>query len=82
MDILTSVKLLALGWLVAHFEPLHWIIDAIFVKMKSKLAQYIHASFGCWKCMAFWTTLALSGNIYMAAFNAMVAYLITEWTNN
>ena len=72
---------LAIGWLIANFEPLHWVIDALFIKVipQSKLADYIHSAFGCWKCTSFWTTLALSGNIYMAAITAMGAYIISEW---
>jgi hypothetical protein len=75
---------LALGWLIAHFEPLHWVIDYIFIQVipSSKLGDYIHSKFGCWKCMSFWTTLALSGNIYMAAIASMVAYIISQWIND
>ena len=75
---------LALGWLIAHFEPLHWVIDYIFIQVipQSKLGDYIHSKFGCWKCMSFLTTLALSGNIYMAAIASMVAYIISQWIND
>ena len=72
---------LALGWLIANFEPLHWVIDYTFINIipSSKLGDYIHASFGCWKCTSFWTTLILSGNLYMAAITSMGAYIISEW---
>lgn len=70
---------LALGWLISNFEPLHMIIDSIFVRFNSKFAQYVHSSFGCWKCASFWTTLVISGNIVTAAIVSMVAYLIMEW---
>ncbi len=72
---------LALGWLIANFEPLHWVIDLLFIKVipKGKLGDYIHAGFGCWKCTSFWTALAISGNIYTAAITAMGAYIISEW---
>jgi hypothetical protein len=75
------IEYLALGWLIANFEPLHWVIDYIFIQVisSSKLGDYIHSKFGCWKCMSFWTTLALSGNIYTAAITAMGAYIISEW---
>ena len=75
------IQYIALGWLIANFSPLHWVIDALFIKVipHSKLADYIHSSFGCWKCASFWTTLILSGNIYTAAITAMGAYIISEW---
>ena len=72
---------LALGWLIANFEPLHWVIDLLFITVipNGKLGDYIHAAFGCWKCTSFWTALILSGNIYTAAITAMGAYIISEW---
>ena len=75
---------LVIGWLIAKFEPLHWVIDYVFIQLvpQSKLAQYIHSAFGCWKCTSFWTTLALTGNIVDAALVSMVAYLITQWTQD
>ena len=73
---------LAIGWLIAKFEPLHWVIDSIFMRWESKLAQYIHSAFGCWKCTSFWTTLILTGNIVDAALVSMVSYLITQWTQD
>jgi anti-sigma-K factor RskA len=78
------ISYLALGWLIAKFEPLHWVIDYVFIQWlpESKFMQYVHASFGCWKCTSFWTALAISGNIYVAAITSMVAYLISQWTND
>lgn len=75
---------LAIGWLIAKFEPLHWVIDAIFINWlpEAKFIQFLHSSFGCWKCTSFWTTLALTGNIGYAALVSMVAYLITQWTQD
>lgn len=73
---------LAIGWLIAKFEPLHWLIDSIFMRFESKFMQFVHASFGCWKCTSFWTTLAITGNIMYAALVSMVAYLITQWTQD
>ena len=70
---------LALGWLIANFEPLHWVIDSIFMYFESKFMQFVHSSFGCWKCTSFWTALILSGNIYTASITAMGAYIISEW---
>lgn len=72
---------LALGWLISNFEPLHWIIDWIFLKIvpPSKLTDYIYSAFSCWKCASFWTTFAISGNIYTAAITSMAAYIISEW---
>jgi hypothetical protein len=76
------ISYLAVGWLIANFEPLHWVIDYIFMRFESKFMQFVHASFGCWKCTSFWTALAISGNIYVAAITSMVAYLISQWTND
>lgn len=75
---------LAIGWLIAKFEPLHWVIDYVFIQWlpESKFMQYVHSAFGCWKCTSFWTTLILSGNIVYAALVSMVAYLITQWTQD
>jgi hypothetical protein len=78
------IQYLALGWLIANFEPLHWVIDFTFMRVipSSKLGDYIHAGFGCWKCTSFWTTLVITGNIGHAALVSMVAYLITQWTQD
>ena len=73
---------LAIGWIIAKFEPMHWVIDYIFMRFESKFMQFVHASFGCWKCTSFWTTLILTGNIVDAALVSMVAYLITQWTQD
>lgn len=73
---------LAIGWIIAKFEPMHWVIDLIFMRFESKFMQFVHASFGCWKCTSFWTTLILTGNIVYAALVSMVAYLITQWTQD
>lgn len=72
---------LAIGWLIAKFEPLHWVVDYIFINAlpQSKFLEYIHASFGCWKCTSFWTTLLISGNIVTAAIVSMVAYILSQW---
>jgi len=75
----TLLICLAIGWLIAKFEPLHWVIDAIFMRFEAKFMQFVHASFGCWKCTSFWTTLVITGNIGHAALVSMVAYLITQW---
>ena len=81
MELITG---LAIGWLIAKFEPLHWLIDYIFIQWlpQTKFMQYVHSAFGCWKCTSFWTTLILSGNIVYAALVSMVAYLITQWTQD
>jgi len=79
MELITG---LAIGWLIAKFEPLHWVIDYIFMRFEGKFMQFVHASFECWKCTSFWTTLILTGNIVYAALVSMVAYLITQWTQD
>jgi hypothetical protein len=73
---------LAIGWLISKFEPLHWVIDYIFIRFEAKFMQFVHSSFGCWKCTSFWTTLVITGNIGYAALVSMVAYLISQWTQD
>jgi hypothetical protein len=30
----------------------------------------------CWKCITFWTTIIITGNIYMSAWASIIAYII------
>ena len=67
------IGLAILGFFISDwFQPIQWI--------KDKLKVYNWPLFGtvlyCVKCSAFWLTLIVLQNIYLAAIGAIVAYII------
>ena len=62
-----------LGFFISDwFKPIQWI--------KNELEVYEWPLFGtvlyCVKCTAFWLTLIVLQNIYLAAISAIIAYII------
>jgi hypothetical protein len=74
------IFIIALGWLITEFEPLHFVLDAVKDKLpKSSFIDYLHGAFSCWQCTTFWTGLAMSGNVFIAATCSLVTHLVSVW---
>ena len=69
-----------LGWLTASFEPLQELLKPIKNKISDKyyLVFYLKTAVSCHKCLSFWITLLLTGNIVLAAAAAFFAYVFDK----
>lgn len=65
-------KCLLLAKFITSFEPFQWLIDLL----PNNIGKYILVVLtSCLKCCAFWTTLLISGDIFIAAGAFYIAYL-------
>ncbi len=69
--ILLILKSLLLAWLITGFDPLKRLINLI---PEGIVKFYTQTLFSCLKCCSFWVCLMLSGNIFLAAGTAFIAY--------
>lgn len=62
-----------LGFFISDwFKPIQWLKD----EFKVYEWPYIGTVLYCVKCTAFWLTLIVLQNIYLAAISAIIAYII------
>lgn len=74
MDFIIYVSL---AWWLVNFEPLQLLIDTIFSRIPiNSLTIYLHAAFGCPKCVGFWSSWALTGNFLTATLVSLTAYAL------
>lgn len=64
-------KILVLSWLITKFEPLHIIVEML---PDNILFNLFRLMIGCLMCVSFWTTLYLTGDIYISSLNAFIAF--------
>jgi hypothetical protein len=72
------IQIYLLVWFWCSFEPLTDLIDYLWHKLpqnitKYKLVDYLYILLSCQKCLTFWTTIILTGNIFGAIFLSMIA---------
>lgn len=73
------LKCLLLAKFITGFEPINWLLELI----PDNLFKYILIVITtCFKCCAFWTTLIYSGDVFIAAGAAYIAYLYTNIEQN
>jgi len=77
------IKIIALSWFIAYFEPLQGIIDNLanifYVKANRNvrdIINLIHSSLGCMKCLSFWISLGVTLDFFQAALTSLIAYTI------
>ena len=77
------IKIIALSWLIAYFEPLQAFIDNLanifYVKANRNvrdIINLIHSSLGCMKCLSFWISLGVTLDFFQAALTSLIAYSI------
>jgi hypothetical protein len=62
-----------LGYFISDwFQPIQWIKDKLKVYNWPLLGTVLY----CVKCSAFWLSLIVLQNLYLAAISALVAYII------
>jgi hypothetical protein len=67
------IGLAILGFFISDwFKPIQWLKD----ELKVYEWPYIGTVLYCVKCSAFWLTLIVLQNIYLAAISAIIAYII------
>jgi len=72
-----------LGWLISNFEPLQELLSKIKNKISDKyfIVFYLKTSVSCHKCLSFWSTLIMSGNIWLAASASIIAFTFEQLIN-
>lgn len=86
MILITIIKCFFLSWLITRFEPIKDILSTFFVKAVDylphtiimqrrwlKIAAKTLTFVTCLKCISFWTTLFITGNIFIAAIVCFIA---------
>lgn len=72
--------IIAFGWFVVEFEPLHFILDAVAEKLpKNRILSYLFGMFTCWQCTTFWTGLVLTQDVMVSALCSLGAVIIDIW---
>lgn len=69
--------LVSFGWWFTYFEPLQNSFDYIFTRLPlNKFTVIVHSSLGCIKCVAFWSSLLISGDFFIATLTSLTAYIL------
>ena len=78
--ILTIITIMALGFFITEFEPLHISLDWLRTKLPDNLAiTFVFGSFSCWQCMSFWSGWIYTGQIFTAIIASMVSVIVYGW---
>lgn len=78
--IVILLKIYLVGWFISHFEPLLDLENYLFGLLPEKYHEYyiidgIYSGLQCQKCLSFWITLIITGNIFFAIGLSMIAYI-------
>lgn len=71
-----NISTLFISWFIVYFQPLQDWFDRYIVN------ETLREVLQCIKCMTFWTTLILTGNIVLAMALSMIAYTWQKIINN
>lgn len=85
MEILIEIiKGCLLGWFIVEM-PIFAVIPAIIIekfKIKNEILKFIiDKPFHCYKCAAFWSTLIMTGNIWIALASSFIMKLYDQKIN-
>ena len=75
--IIDLIKGFLIGWFLSDFQP----IQDILLKYKNKISDkyilifYLKTAVSCHKCLSFWMTLIMTGNIWIAFASGFLAYV-------
>lgn len=71
------IGLIAFAWWWCEFEPLQYLIDGVFEVFKpSFYLNWIHGGLSCIKCVAFWSALAYTGDVFTSCLVSLLAYIL------
>ncbi len=89
--IITIFKCFFLSWLITRFEPIKNVLSSFFVKAVDYLPHTIKMQtrwlkitgktltfITCLRCISFWTTLIITGNIFIAAIVCFMGVWYTK----
>ena len=74
------IKPLLLAWFISNFEPGQQLIDKVYKYIPKRL-QPTRTYLECFKCLSFWITLIMTGDIYIAILYSIIAYIYTRLIN-
>lgn len=79
------LTLIALGWFIVEFEPIHFVLKALYDKVPSNdVTTYLYSAFSCWQCMTFWSAIVLTHDFYVAIIaslgSMLLETLVNRWT--
>lgn len=65
------------AWWFVYFEPLQQSFDYIFSRLPfNRFTVLVHSSLGCIKCVAFWSSLLFSGDLFVSCAVSLTAYIL------
>jgi uncharacterized membrane protein len=74
------IFIIALGFFITEFEPLHFVLDAVADKLpKSRMVSYLFGMFTCWQCTTFCASLAIYQSFEIAVISSLAAVIIEGW---
>lgn len=69
--------LVSFTWWFTNFEPLQNAFDYIFARLPfNYVTNALHSYLGCIKCVAFWSSLLISGDFFIACLASLTAYIL------
>lgn len=74
--------IIALGFFITEFEPLHFVLDAVLDKLpKNRLISYLFGAFQCWQCATFWSAIVWYGSFEVAVIASLGSVILEGWMN-
>lgn len=64
------IKALLIGNLIVNFQPIQWILELL---PKGLIKWTLIVLTSCFKCATTWTSLIITGDLYIAAGSHLVA---------
>jgi hypothetical protein len=71
IEILLLVKLFLLSWLITRFEPINMFLEMLPDNLVMNLIRLL---LSCLKCVVFWTTLSMTGDVFIAAGMSFIGF--------
>jgi len=68
---ITLVSIFLLSWVISRFEPIHMITESLPNKLVYNIIRLV---LSCLKCLSFWITLSITGNIFLASGLAFFSF--------
>lgn len=68
MEIITQIlKAMMIGWIVTRFQPMIVVVEVLYEPVRNNVvANALMVAFTCSKCVAFWASLLMFHNIWIA----------------
>ena len=73
------ITIIALGFFITEFEPLHISLSWLQSKTTNKYLTYLIGTMSCWQCMTFWSGLVYSQDIFTAMIASLGSVILYGW---